>query len=121
MDCDDTNPLVYPDAPEILDGVDNDCNQIIDEGVGINGMEGENGISIYPNPANDKIILTINTQFNINSSSNISICDLSGKIISHLSIKANKTEIDLSKYTAGIYFVRVIVKDNQYVQKLIME
>ena len=30
-DCDDTNPTVYPDAPEVwLDGLDNDCDDIID-------------------------------------------------------------------------------------------
>ena len=32
VDCDDTNPFRYPEANEVCDGVDNNCDGIVDEG-----------------------------------------------------------------------------------------
>jgi hypothetical protein len=32
FDCDDTDPEVNPNAPELCDGIDNNCNEIIDGG-----------------------------------------------------------------------------------------
>jgi Putative metal-binding motif len=32
-DCDDSDPSVYPDAAEVCDGVDQDCDKLVDEGV----------------------------------------------------------------------------------------
>ncbi len=33
-DCDDNDNTVYPNAPEICDGKDNDCNSLVDDGAG---------------------------------------------------------------------------------------
>ena len=32
-DCDDSDATVYPPAPELCDGIDNNCNDVVDEGV----------------------------------------------------------------------------------------
>ncbi len=38
-DCNDQDPRVYPDAPEVCDGLDNDCNGTPDDEP-VNGLEG---------------------------------------------------------------------------------
>ena len=37
-DCDDANPAVHPGAPEICDGLDNDCNGAVDDAPPIQGV-----------------------------------------------------------------------------------
>ena len=87
-DCDDTNPNIYPAASEICDGKDNDCNNLIDDGVGqplfedndsdgfgnsdqvILGCEEQNGYVLIGGDCNDNI--NGGSAFNPNA---VEICD----------------------------------------------
>ncbi len=40
-DCDDTSPDAFPGGQEICDGVDNDCNGVIDDGAGYQRVSSE--------------------------------------------------------------------------------
>ncbi len=66
-----------------------------------NLLKNENGISLYPNPVKDELIIkgdgvTINR---------IDIIDMSGKTIKQLNKSTNK--IKVSDITKGIYFIRI--------------
>ncbi len=40
-DCDDANPDTYPGAPELADGADNDCNDLVDDGTALVDDDGD--------------------------------------------------------------------------------
>lgn len=40
VDCDDTNPFVYPGGPEFCNGMDDNCNLVADEGLGDVDLDG---------------------------------------------------------------------------------
>ena len=72
-------------------------------------------VSIYPNPTNG--LVTIETKNA--ASGTIEIMDLSGKIIFTETIKSSVSEINMSAYATGVYFVKVKNETSSEVIKLI--
>lgn len=86
--------------------------------LGLTDYELDNSIGIHPNPAND--IVNIQGKNNLKD---ITVFDVNGRILNSISIVGTelKTELDITKLTQGVYFVRVLSNKGQSVTKLIKE
>lgn len=69
--------------------------------------------AIYPNPANDFILIDINEPIN----TNYKIYDIAGKIVSSGVLNSGKNSINTSDMTNGVYFIQI---DNYPVEKFII-
>lgn len=76
--------------------------------VGINELNTSN-VAVYPNPANDQI--TFETD---NNGFNLTITDITGKVIYNQNVVSKKTTVNLNRFNAGVYFY-TIANNNQVV------
>jgi cyanophycinase-like exopeptidase len=77
--------------------------QINCSSVGIVQNKFENDIRLFPNPANETLSVTLNSDF-----TNIDIIDINGKVvIPNSSFNLNEVMIDISSLEYGFYFVRL--------------
>lgn len=73
-----------------------------------------NAISIFPNPANDKINITINDKKLI---SEIEIIDIFGRTINKIKNLKNQSVIDISNLTKGVYFIKTKENSFKFIKK----
>lgn len=62
------------------------------------------GIKVSPNPSNGKFLLELDQ---IDAGAEITILDNNGRTISQMTSKRTSTELDLSDYANGVYFLQV--------------
>lgn len=74
-----------------------------------------NQLKVYPNPASTFITVDLSDILNIQS---LIIFDITGKVILEMNSPAVITEIDVSSYVSGIYFLKVLTSEKQYIQRL---
>ncbi len=103
-DCDDSNAAIFPGAIEVVDGMDNNCNGLIDD---ISSTRTPAVlVSAFPNPVRDILTLNIDIQGFIT----FNIFDIQGKN----AINMGKTEvvngtayIDFSTMLSGVYLLKL--------------
>lgn len=74
----------------------------------------EQSVSVFPNPAINSITISAPT------GSEITIIDISGRMINRTNILNKSIDIDVSSYKAGLYFVQTTFGGNSHSQKLIV-
>ncbi|WP_417858215.1 T9SS type A sorting domain-containing protein [Xanthomarina gelatinilytica] len=71
-------------------------------------------VNIFPNPTDD----LLNIGYDQIPPSEVLIYDISGKLV----LKTNKhSNIDVSTYAPGVYFVKIIIESQERVGKLIVK
>ncbi|NCC19028.1 MAG: T9SS type A sorting domain-containing protein, partial [Bacteroidia bacterium] len=81
----------------------------------------EISIIIYPNPTNSKSNLKIE---NVYGNIIIRITDVSGRVLQKIEENVNngyETQIDLSNYSKGVYFINITTDKSQRTEKLILK
>ena len=99
-----------------LNGNTSHCNftVTVNQPTGINSID-DMGVSIYPNPVNNVLNITCNKE-NIKQ---ITIVDVTGRILFEKSATEKTEQINLSNYNSGIYFVKLDNGKQVYTKKII--
>ena len=75
--------------------------------------------SLYPNPANDRITATWNSDFNPERAQ---VFDLTGRLVmEEITHGTNLLELDVSELPQGLYLIRFIANDAVSENKLVKE
>lgn len=82
--------------------MDDDCNLLINEGLSIEETE-LNAIVIYPNPTDNILYI----QWSDSEQGAFQLLNVSGEIIESYNKIFPVSILDVSKYAAGVYFLRV--------------
>ena len=71
--------------------------------VGIETEVASNEFSIYPNPAQDVLIIELNVAGN----KTVEITNLNGQVVEKLNFSETKNQVSISALPAGVYFVKI--------------
>ena len=83
---------------------------------GLENNEFENEVSVYPNPAKER--LYINTSIPIKQ---MTICNLLGQEIKNYNTSQVQSSIDISELNKGVYFVKIYTEKVVHTTKIIKE
>lgn len=83
------------------------------QSLGIGDFEKDNSVSIYPNPSNG--IVNIKADNTIQS---IALYDVQGRVLVTRLIKDVQSNLDISNYSGGVYFIKVFTDKGMKLEKI---
>jgi hypothetical protein len=104
LDCNDTNAAINPLALEVLDGLDNDCNGLVDDVSGVNDVA-QIRLVASPNPVREGLQVTWATA----SADRWSLLRPDGQVVQtgRLSEDQRNLRIEFSALPQGVYLLRI--------------
>ena len=90
---------------------------------GIETIQWASELKVYPNPSNGKIYIEFGDKSQVLSDFNVQIINQLGEVILTKSFPPNNTLVgfDLSQFTEGLYFIKVILNDKIFNKKIVVE
>ncbi|MEI6487903.1 MAG: GEVED domain-containing protein [Bacteroidota bacterium] len=85
----------------------------VDVCTGVNSLVSSSTIAVYPNPSNGVFNITIN------QSTQVTIYNSLGELVLNQEMNASTTEIDMSRFSNGIYTLNAVTSNHQQTIRLI--
>lgn len=80
-------------------------------------LTNEVNISLYPNPVNEKLNIKLS---NLETTgANLNIYNISGQVVYSNDVINSLTEVNTSDFSKGVYVVKIVSNNNQYISKFI--
>ncbi len=84
---------------------------------GIENVEISNGISVYPNPANEQFTIELAGNYN---KVKVTITDIAGKMVYSTTATTQKIEVNTENFAEGVYAVQIQTENYTETKKLIV-
>lgn len=85
--------------------------------IGIQTIQGIQGVSIYPNPSSEQLFIELTDYKNIVAE----ILNVQGQLLQSVPLQSTVTTIPIYDLTSGIYFVKIRSSEGMIVKKIIKE